>query len=65
MGIGDMYQAQQDAVDAERYRYLRDRAGNEIMKKLMKECLPERWDVLVDADRHDAIRAETVTQPHE
>lgn len=35
-------------VDAERYRYLRDSAGNTIMRKLMKECRPDEWDKLVD-----------------
>jgi len=37
--------------DAERYRYLRDNAGNEIMRKLMEECRPEEWDKLVDQER--------------
>lgn len=44
MGIGD-------AADAARYRWLRDSAGNGIMRKLMKECTPSGWDVLVDRDR--------------
>ena len=35
--------------DAERYRWLRDSAGNDIMEKLMAECSPPRWDELVDA----------------
>lgn len=39
--------------DAERYRYLRDIAGNRVMKRLMAECRPDEWDKLVDADRHD------------
>lgn len=51
MGIGDMLQAQRDAEDAARYRWLRDHTGNTIMRKLMKECQPNRWDELVDKDR--------------
>ncbi len=51
MGIGDMLQAEQDAEDARRYRYLRDRAGNTIMRKLMDESRPDEWDKLVDRDR--------------
>lgn len=38
-----------DALDAARYRWLRDSAGNDIMEKLMAECSPPRWDELVDA----------------
>jgi hypothetical protein len=34
--------------DAERYRWLRDRAGNVIMLQLMAECRPDEWDRLVD-----------------
>lgn len=56
MGIGDMLQAQQDAEDAARYRWLRDSAGNGVMRKLMKECRPEGWDALVDRDRHGTRR---------
>lgn len=43
--------AERDALrkDAERYRWLRDSAGNDIMEKLMAECSPPRWDELVDA----------------
>lgn len=37
--------------DAERYRYLRDRAGNGIMKRLMETALCEKWDSLVDHER--------------
>lgn len=40
-----------DALDAARYRWLRDHTGNTIMRKLMKECQPSRWDELVDKDR--------------
>ena len=47
--------------DAARYRWLRDSAGNEIMRKLMKECRPEQWDKLVD----EAMNAETVKEQHD
>lgn len=50
MGIGDMYKAVADEEDAKRYRWLRDRADNKIMRKLMAECQASRWDALVDAD---------------
>lgn len=55
MGIGDMLQAEQDAEDAARYRWLRDQAGNAIMKKLMDEARPKQWDKLVDRDRERAV----------
>lgn len=47
----DALRAERDALrkDAERYRWLRDSAGNDIMEKLMAECSPPRWDELVDA----------------
>lgn len=47
----DVLAAERDALrkDAERYRWLRDSAGNDIMEKLMAECSPPRWDELVDA----------------
>ena len=47
----DALAAERDALrkDAERYRWLRDSAGNDIMEKLMTECSPPRWDELVDA----------------
>ena len=38
-------------ADAERYRWLRDYAGNEIMRDLMRECRPGEWDKLVDEAR--------------
>lgn len=47
------------AADAERYRWLRDRAGNAIMEELMKEFRPDHWDQKVD--RAMACSAETVT----
>jgi hypothetical protein len=37
--------------DAERYRWLRDRAGNKIMRRLMKESIAPEWDRIVDEDR--------------
>lgn len=37
--------------DAERYRYLRDRAGNGIMDELEAECRPARWDEIIDEYR--------------
>ena len=40
--------------EAERYRWLRDRAGNAIMLDLMAECRPDEWDKLVD----EAMRAD-------
>ena len=38
----DALAAERDALrkDAERYRWLRDSAGNDIMEKLMAECSP-------------------------
>ena len=47
----ERYADERDALrkDAERYRWLRDSAGNDIMEKLMAECSPPRWDELVDA----------------
>jgi hypothetical protein len=47
----DALASERDALrkDAERYRWLRDSAGNDIMEKLMAECSPPRWDELVDA----------------
>lgn len=35
-------------ADAERYRWLRDRAGNAVMKKLEAESVPSKWDDIVD-----------------
>jgi hypothetical protein len=67
MGLGDMLQAQQDAEDAVRYRYLRDRAGNAIMRKLMDESRPSEWDKIVDRDREHADKprgASTVGAKH-
>jgi hypothetical protein len=37
-------------ADAARYRFLRDHTGNKIMRKLMKECQPSRWDELIDKE---------------
>jgi hypothetical protein len=34
--------------DAERYRYLRDRAGNGILDELAAESRPRQWDAIVD-----------------
>jgi hypothetical protein len=39
------------ARDAARYRWLRDKAGNDIMRTLMMESRPDEWDKLVDRDR--------------
>ncbi len=50
MGLGDMLQAKRDAEDAARYRFLRDSAGNAIMKRLMAEVRSNEWDKLVDAE---------------
>lgn len=36
-------------ADAERYRFLRDRAGNAIMQQLMADCVPSGWNTKVDA----------------
>jgi hypothetical protein len=44
--------------DAERYRFLRDQAGNSIMRRLMKECRPDEWDVLVDHERRSQGKPE-------
>ena len=47
----DEVRAERDALraDAERYRHLRDIAGNDIMRKLMEEVRPSHWDSIVDA----------------
>lgn len=37
-------------LDADRYRYLRDKAGNEILEALADEFRPAKWDKLVDED---------------
>lgn len=37
--------------DAERYRWLRDQAGNDVMKELMGESRPSAWDAIVDEYR--------------
>jgi hypothetical protein len=37
--------------DAARYRWLRDKAGNKVMKSLVGEARPPQWDVIVDKDR--------------
>jgi len=50
------FQIKEAKRDVARYRWLRDKAGNDIMRDLMKECRPEQWDKLVD----EAMRAETV-----
>lgn len=63
MGIGDMLQAQVDAEDAARYRYLRDSAGNGIMRKLMRVCSPTGWDRLVDQERVGAASASVAQEP--
>lgn len=44
--------------DAERYRFLRDRAGNEIMHHLMAECRSDEWDRLVDEQRSSLGKSE-------
>lgn len=38
-------------ADAERYRYLRDRAGNAILDELAAESRPAQWDAIVDEYR--------------
>lgn len=43
--------AKELATDAHRYRWLRDRAGNAILKQLMREPRSDEWDRLVDFDR--------------
>lgn len=35
--------------DAERYRWLRDKAGNAIMEDLMRVCHCDQWDQRVDS----------------
>lgn len=54
MSVADWFRSRDIERDAERYRYLRDRAGNEIMRRLMDECRPDEWDKLIDSDRHCA-----------
>lgn len=34
--------------DAERYRWLRDKAGNSIMRRLMGSAIPPKWDDMID-----------------
>jgi len=38
-------------ADAARYRWLRDRAGNDVMKELMDEARGAKWDAIVDEYR--------------
>ena len=52
----DDFMARYNALrsDAERYRFLRDRAGNAIMQQLMADCVPSGWNTKVDAARKRA-----------
>lgn len=47
----DVKRLNANATDAARYRWLRDRAGNEILRNLMRQSRPGVWDELVDEDR--------------
>ncbi len=40
-----------ERVDAERYRYLRDLAGNEILNRLKEIVISDEWDAAIDAAR--------------
>lgn len=55
-GFGALCQRAHDEItelraDAERYRYLRDRAGNAILHTLMYEARARLWDTIVDTAR--------------
>jgi hypothetical protein len=56
MGIGDMYQAERDAEDAKRYRFLRDKSSPERCKIYLatdyreQSMLPSALDAAIDAD---------------
>lgn len=43
--------AERDAAqkDAERYRWLRDIAGNRILNELARDCTMDGWDAKIDA----------------
>lgn len=47
----DQLRAEVEALrpDAERYRWLRDIAGNAILSDLMRDCTMDGWDAAVDA----------------
>ena len=40
-------------ADAIRYRWLRDSAGNDIMRRLIQESSTPKWDRMVDEDRRE------------
>jgi hypothetical protein len=48
MGIGDMLQAQQDAEDAARYRWLRSHIAETIIGRIRREGENLTMDELVD-----------------
>jgi hypothetical protein len=49
--------------DAARYRWLRDKAGNKVMRDLMDECRPDGWDRIVDKfSTTDSAEAPLTTQ---
>ena len=54
----DDFMARYNALraDAERYRFLRDRAGNAIMQQLMADCVPSGWNTKVDAARAAEVK---------
>lgn len=53
----------EDARDAARYRYLRDLAGNGIMRLLMKPSNPDQWDALIDHDLAQQPQTKVSSQP--
>ena len=42
-------QVRRMAKDAERYRWLRDIAGNRILNELARDCTMDGWDAKIDA----------------
>ncbi|MDH2244857.1 hypothetical protein N5J76_03135 [Pseudomonas sp. GD03855] len=47
----DALLAERDSLkkDAERYRWLRDIAGNRILNELARDCTMDGWDAKIDA----------------
>jgi hypothetical protein len=43
--LGELAAAKRDTA---RYRWLRDTAGNDIMRRLMNSAVPSKWDDMID-----------------
>jgi hypothetical protein len=63
MGLGDMFQAAQDAEDAKRYRWLKSHIALTIIKRIDPEKIDQRPEALDDLiDCRMARGASTVTR---